>query len=63
MPKHRDITDKLEAAAANIEEHNGSNFYAKLMIEASDLIVKLRAQVAELSIKVSSAESKCDDGT
>jgi hypothetical protein len=63
MPKHRDITDKLDAAAENIEEHNGSNFYAKLMVEASELIVKLRSQVADLSIKVASAESKCDDDT
>lgn len=51
MPRHRDITDKLESAAAQIGEHSGSNLYSKLMREASDVIVKLRSQIAEMAEK------------
>ena len=56
MAKHRDITDRLESAAAHIAEHSGSNLYAKLMKEASEIIVQLRSQAAELASKVSSID-------
>jgi len=43
---------RLESAAANIEEHSGANLYARLMREASDAILQLRNQVADLTSKL-----------